>query len=157
MNRRLYRCRHDRRLAGVAAGVAEYFDADPTLVRILWFVSIFFGGLGIFVYIAMALIVPLEPLTAAEAEAEAARTAAASSGEVVGADAGAPVGNRHVARGSGPWATIVGVGLIGIGSIALLDQLVPGWNACHWVGPVLVIAIGAVLVARAIGKEPMPS
>ena len=61
-NRRLYRCRHDRRIAGVASGVAEFFDLDPTVVRVVWFFSIFFGGLGIFVYIAMALIVPLEPL-----------------------------------------------------------------------------------------------
>ena len=34
--RRLYRCRRDRQLAGVAAGMAEYFDLDPTVVRILW-------------------------------------------------------------------------------------------------------------------------
>jgi phage shock protein C len=151
MNRRLYRCRHDRRIAGVAAGVAEYFEADPTLVRVLWFLSIFFGGLGIFVYIAMALIVPLEPLTAAEAEADAARAAAVTSD-----DAGA-IGHRHVQRRSAPWATIVGLGLIVLGSIALLDRILPGWDAGHWVAPVFLIGIGAVLVARAIGKDPMPS
>ncbi len=59
--RRLYRCRQDRRLAGVAAGVAEYLDLDPSLVRVLWVVSIFFGGITILLYIAMALIVPMEP------------------------------------------------------------------------------------------------
>ena len=61
MNRRLYRCRHDHRIAGVASGIAEYFDADPTLVRILWVLSIFVGGFGLLLYIAMAIIVPLEP------------------------------------------------------------------------------------------------
>ena len=55
-NHRLYRCRHDRKIAGVASGVAEFFDLDPTVVRVAWFLSIFFGGLGIFVYIVMALI-----------------------------------------------------------------------------------------------------
>ena len=154
MNRRLYRCRHDRRIAGVAAGVAEYFEADPTLVRILWFLSIFFGGLGIFVYIAMALIVPLEPLTAAEADA--ARAAAVASGDVATDDAGT-VGHRHVPRRGAPWATIFGLGLIVLGSIALLDRILPGWDAGHWVVPVFFIGIGAVLVARAIGKVPMPS
>ena len=59
--RRLYRCRHDQRLAGVAAGVAEYFDLDPTLVRVLWIVSVFFGGFTLLLYIAMAIIVPAEP------------------------------------------------------------------------------------------------
>ena len=61
MNRRLYRCRRDRRLAGVAGGMAEFFELDPTLVRLLWFASIFFtGGLSIFLYLGLVLIVPLE-------------------------------------------------------------------------------------------------
>ena len=64
MNRRLYRCRDNRILAGVAGGVAEYFDLDPSLVRILFFVSMFFGGIGLLLYIGMAIIVPLEPLSA---------------------------------------------------------------------------------------------
>jgi phage shock protein PspC (stress-responsive transcriptional regulator) len=68
VNRRLYRCRHDRRLAGVASGLAEFFELDPTLVRLLWFLSIFFtGGLSIFLYLGLALIVPQEPLTDLEA------------------------------------------------------------------------------------------
>jgi phage shock protein PspC (stress-responsive transcriptional regulator) len=65
MNRRLYRCTHDRKIAGVASGLAEYFELDPTLVRILWFVSIFFGGLGLLLYIGLAIIVPNEPFVAA--------------------------------------------------------------------------------------------
>src|SRR6185369_1281657 len=63
MNRRLYRCRENRVLAGVASGVAEFFDLDPTLVRVLWFISILFGGIGLIVYIGMAIIVPIEPLS----------------------------------------------------------------------------------------------
>jgi phage shock protein C len=60
--RRLYRCRSDRKLAGVAAGMAEYFDLDPTLVRVLWLFSIFFGGFSILLYIILAFVVPPEPL-----------------------------------------------------------------------------------------------
>jgi phage shock protein C len=62
--RRLYRSRRDRRIAGVAGGVAEYLEVDPTVVRVLWVITIFFGGLGILLYIVMAFIVPLEPLGA---------------------------------------------------------------------------------------------
>ena len=61
MNRRLYRCRHDQRISGVASGVAEFFGLDPSLVRILWILSVFLGGVGLLLYIAMAIIVPLEP------------------------------------------------------------------------------------------------
>jgi len=46
-------------LAGVAAGVAETLDADPSLVRILWaLLAILTGGVGILVYIVMAIVVP---------------------------------------------------------------------------------------------------
>src|SRR5450759_597149 len=59
--RRLYRCRRDRQLAGVAAGMAEYFDLDPTVVRILWILSAFVGGFTILLYIILAFVVPLAP------------------------------------------------------------------------------------------------
>jgi phage shock protein PspC (stress-responsive transcriptional regulator) len=62
MNKKLYRSRTDRKIWGVAGGLARYFNIDPTVVRVLFVVSILFGTLGIWVYIVMALIVPLEPL-----------------------------------------------------------------------------------------------
>jgi phage shock protein PspC (stress-responsive transcriptional regulator) len=61
--RRLYRSRRDRRIAGVAGGVAEYLEVDPTVIRVLWIISIFFGGFGLLLYIIMAFIVPLEPMS----------------------------------------------------------------------------------------------
>ena len=59
--RRLYRSRRDRQLAGVAGGMAEYLEVDPTVVRLVWILSIFLGGFGILLYIIMAFIVPLDP------------------------------------------------------------------------------------------------
>jgi phage shock protein C len=59
--RRLYRSTTDRWIGGVAAGVAEYFDLDPVLVRVLWIVSAFFGGFTILVYIVMLIVVPEAP------------------------------------------------------------------------------------------------
>jgi phage shock protein C len=59
--RRLYRSRRDRQLAGVAGGMAEYLEIDPTVVRLVWILSIFLGGFGILLYIIMAFIVPLDP------------------------------------------------------------------------------------------------
>ena len=62
MAERLYRSRDDRMLAGVAGGVAESLDADPSLVRILWaLLTIFTGGLAFLVYIVMAIVVPVAP------------------------------------------------------------------------------------------------
>ena len=65
--RRLYRSRRDRQLAGVAGGMAEYLEIDPTVVRILWILSVFLGGFTILLYIIMAFVVPLEPWPASPA------------------------------------------------------------------------------------------
>ncbi len=60
--RRLYRSADDRILAGVAGGVAAYFDVDPVIVRIIWFLSVFFtGSLTFWAYLIMIIVVPLEP------------------------------------------------------------------------------------------------
>jgi phage shock protein PspC (stress-responsive transcriptional regulator) len=142
VNRRLYRCRTDRRLAGVAGGVAEFFDLDPTLVRVLWFLSIFLGGLGVLLYIGMAIIVPLEPLSAEDA-------AKAASFEAEG--------HRHATRGGGRWTTAVGIVLILFGSLAFIDRFLPALDVDHLVVPLGAIAIGALLVASAIRRESMES
>jgi phage shock protein C len=142
VNRRLYRCRTDRRLAGVAGGVAEFFDLDPTLVRVLWFLSIFLGGLGVLLYIGMAIIVPLEPLSAEDAAKEATVEAE---------------GHRHVTRGNGRWTTVVGIVLILFGSLAFVDRFLPALDVRHLVVPLGAIAIGALLVASALRREPMES
>ena len=145
MNRRLYRCRHDRVLAGVAGGVAEYFELDPSLVRILWFLSIFVGGIGILLYIGMAIIVPLEPLSEGEA-GEAALVAGAG---------GAIEGHRHVTRGTGRITTFFGLALILLGGLALVDVLLPAWNdSWRLLWPAFLVGIGVILVAGALRREP---
>ena len=62
MDDRLYRSRTDRMLAGVAGGLAERLDVDPSLVRVVWAVSMpLTGFLTLLIYIVMALVVPDEP------------------------------------------------------------------------------------------------
>ena len=61
MSDRLYRSRNDRMLAGVAGGLAEMWDADPSLVRIVWaLLAVLTGGIALVVYIVMAIVVPEE-------------------------------------------------------------------------------------------------
>ena len=56
--RRLMRSGDDRMIAGVAGGLGDYFDIDPVIFRIGFGVSVFFGGLGLIAYLALALLVP---------------------------------------------------------------------------------------------------
>lgn len=61
MTKKLYRSRKEKMIAGVAGGLAEYFDIDPTLIRIIFVVSLFVGGSGILAYIILWIVVPEEP------------------------------------------------------------------------------------------------
>jgi phage shock protein C len=161
MNRRLYRCRHDRRLAGVAAGVAEFLDLDPTLVRVLWFVSAFFGGISIVLYIGLALIVPLEPLSdvpGGDATAGGAEGGPDVAGpDVAGPNATAtPEGHRHrKTPGTGRLTTFVGIVLVFFGALALLNVLLPDWaHSWRYLWPVFILGIGALLIAGGLRREP---
>jgi len=55
--KRLYRSRKNRMLAGVCGGVAEYFNIDPTVVRLI---TVFLVGFNLLVYLLCALIIPAE-------------------------------------------------------------------------------------------------
>lgn len=55
---RLHRCREGRMLAGVAAGLAEFFDVDPTLVRVGFVALALLGGLAVPLYLAAWLLIP---------------------------------------------------------------------------------------------------
>ncbi len=60
MTKKLYRSRTDRKLWGVCGGLAKYFNADPTLIRVIAVASLFVGSLGFWIYLILALVVPLE-------------------------------------------------------------------------------------------------
>jgi phage shock protein C len=139
VNRRLSRCRENRVLAGVASGVAEFFGLDATLVRVIWFLSIFFGGVTLVVYIGLALIVPLEPV-------------GAEGNHGLGATEVAPQGHRHAA-GGGRSLTFFGIALILLGGLALLGTLLPGIASARYLWPLFIIGMGAVLVVGAMRRD----
>jgi phage shock protein PspC (stress-responsive transcriptional regulator) len=123
--KRLLRATDDRVIAGVAGGLGRYFDVDPVIFRIGFAVSIFFGGLGLLAYVALALFVP--------------------SGSTDGTVAGPPAVQRS------RWLAIAaGVGLLIIVlSWGALDFGGPfGWGHHHgwFIGPPLfLLAVGAIL------------
>lgn len=61
MEKRLYRINEGKVIAGVCGGVAEYFNIDPTVVRVIWAILGLSGG-GVLAYIIAALIMPVKPL-----------------------------------------------------------------------------------------------
>jgi phage shock protein C len=59
--RKLYRSRTNRKLAGVCGGLAQYFNMDATLIRVLFVVLTVLGGAGPLIYLVMWIVVPNEP------------------------------------------------------------------------------------------------
>lgn len=58
MRKRLYRVEQGKMLCGVCGGIAEYFDLDPSLVRLCWIVFCALGGSGVLAYIIAAIVIP---------------------------------------------------------------------------------------------------
>ena len=59
--KKLYRNTENKMLAGVCSGIADYFDIDPTLVRLGWVLFCALGGSGLLAYIIAALVMPDRP------------------------------------------------------------------------------------------------
>lgn len=66
MKKRLHRSNENKVVAGVCGGIAEYFDMDPTLIRLAWILFCALGGSGVLAYIIAAIIIPEK--TASDAE-----------------------------------------------------------------------------------------
>jgi phage shock protein PspC (stress-responsive transcriptional regulator) len=59
--RRLMRSSRDKKIGGVCAGLADYFDLDPTIVRVVWLLAVFLGGTGVLAYLILWIVLPLAP------------------------------------------------------------------------------------------------
>lgn len=59
--KRLYRSRRERMVCGVCGGVAEYFQIDPTIIRLTFVLFLFAGGGGFLAYLIAAIIIPDDP------------------------------------------------------------------------------------------------
>jgi phage shock protein PspC (stress-responsive transcriptional regulator) len=174
--RRLYRSRRDRQLAGVAGGMAEYLEVDPTVVRLVWILSIFLGGFGILLYIIMAFIVPLDPrgMPGPGSGSWQAPGPSGTSPDGGGADGGAGPDGTATSMWTAPDGTatpywtapdqqsdarggrgglIIGVMLIVFGAIALANVLLPGWALGVALGPAFLVALGIALVVGAARRR----
>jgi phage shock protein PspC (stress-responsive transcriptional regulator) len=172
MNRRLFRSRTDSVIGGVAGGVAEYLDVDPSIVRIIWAIlAIVTGGIFVVLYIVMWIVVPEAPLPVigmgmppgagavppaegtAPAEGAAPLEGAGVPGEAAPA-AGAPAAgwqrgwsagyDSSRRRGSGG-ALVFGLILVALGAWFLIDEYVPGIDT-DLLWPVGLVLLGVLLL-----------
>ncbi len=165
MSRRLYRSVQDRRIGGVAAGTAEYFDIDPSIARVLWvLLAIFTGGAFLIAYLVMWAVVPEEPwdpdtiVGTASVPGQAPSGDAATSGDAAasGAAAGASVPPpswtpSSVSHNGPSGRVILGAILILIGGWALAREFIPGFNwGLLW--PIGLVVIGVIILLAAVRR-----
>ena len=157
MRERLYRSRDDRMLFGVAGGMADWMDLDPSIVRLVWALLILAGGVGLLLYIIAAIVIPEAPF-----EASGAMPAAdAASGAVAGAPADQTRWEarqaRRAARRQNPGnaGLIFGLVLVLAGAWFLIDRYVPALDT-SWFIPGVLIVVGIVLVLGAMNRTQNP-
>ena len=128
-------------IGGVAGGLGEYFDIDPTLVRIIFVVSLFLGGAGVLAYIILWIVVPEEPWTFYMGQEEK-KEETSSNSTTTNADAEyrKTLDERKQKR-----STIGGVILVVLGLIFLANNFVPRIHFSDFF-PLILIAIGIGLL-----------
>lgn len=136
--KKLRRSKKDKMLAGVCGGLGEYFGVDPIIFRILFFLLVAGGGVGVLLYIFLAIVVPEEGRDEQENLGDRARGFAS---EV-----------KSGMQQSGLWQdrrNLVGYLIILLGLFFLFNQLFPhSWVRWDFVWPVLIIVIGFWILIR---------
>ena len=156
--KRLFRSRKDGLIAGVCGGLAEYFDVDPSLVRLVFILAIFLGGAGLVVYIVAWFIVPENPEQSPtvsfvknqqmkeEVVGELRRLGSSLAEKF---EATVEDGEERPERRS---TVFVGLALIVIGAAFFLKNFFP-WLALESLWPVLLIGVGVLLLIGAARRE----
>jgi phage shock protein PspC (stress-responsive transcriptional regulator) len=157
---RLYRSRTDRVLFGVAGGMADWLDVDPSVVRLVWALLVVFGGAGLILYIIAAIVIPEEPwavaapgMAPATGEPGAAPAPGMASTTDPRAEWRAARAARRAERGNNA-GIIFGVILILAGAWFLLKSYVPLLDD-RWLWPGILVVIGVLLVVAAM-RRPSP-
>lgn len=149
MHKRLYRSTKSKVLGGVAGGIAEYFDIDPILIRLLFVIIAFAGGGGVLVYLIMWIAIPLEPFTSIPFQQDAAQPGSAQEANAASMPEGSNMPTFKSDKRSG---LIGGLLLISLGLIFLAARFIPHINFGDlW--PLLLVVLGGVLIATSLSDR----
>lgn len=128
-------------IGGVAGGLGEYFDIDPTLVRIIFVVSLFLGGTGILAYIILWIVVPEEPWAFYMGKGEEKK----EEGEAPNFSQTNTEYQKSIDERRQKRSTITGIILVVLGLIFLADNFIPRIHFSDFF-PLILIAVGIGLL-----------
>jgi len=149
MEKKLYRDEHRKIIGGVCAGLAEYFDMDATVVRLLFVFAVFVGGFGLVPYIILWIVIPRKyynPFTPLSDPATV---------NYVVPPLNTDTSFVNVPKRRSNGGLITGVILILLGTTFLLNEydIIPDWDYCKmW--PVIIVIVGLALIVSGQQKKP---
>lgn len=157
MTNRLFRSTKEKMIGGVCGGLAEYFDVDVTLVRLIAIIALFMGGAGIILYVAALLIIPSDrqdrPISyggqgdhvqdVVDEVVQNVKDTARDFGvdSYTNSSYSNSTDTRHSQRGR-----TAGLILIVLGVLFLLNQWFPVWFTLSKMWPLVLIILGATLI-----------
>ena len=142
MQKKLYRSRKFRVLGGVAGGLAEYFNLDPILMRIIFVLITLYNGIGILLYIVLWIVVEEEPFESAYQFNPEENKESEKSSETF---------SYPIPKKNNSGRIIIGVVLIAIGFLFFADRYIPSF-CFEDMFPIAIIAIGLALIWNSIKK-----
>jgi phage shock protein C len=142
MNKKLYRSRTERMIAGVCGGLAEYFDIDPTLVRLITVALVLAWGTGILAYFIFWFVVPQRPLNLSAADNP---VESAPAGDLPESDEGGEPSSAPL---------LIGVILTVLGFLFLIGNFISlAWLSFSRLWPLVLIAIGIIIILKGSGSK----
>lgn len=159
MYKKLYRSTRNKMIGGVCGGIAEYFEVDPTLIRLAFVLIVFAGGAGILAYIIMWIVVPTEPIdfnasrvytTPPPQNANMDPNATVENPEIKPQDPNyRAYGDPYVKKNNAGW--FFGIVLVVIGTFLLFENMFH-WMHFHDIFPLIFIIGGIMLLINAVRK-----
>ncbi|MBA7682821.1 hypothetical protein ES703_91176 [subsurface metagenome] len=156
MAKRLYRSRKDCVIAGICGGIAEYFDIDPILVRIITVLTIFLNGIGLIAYIIAWIFIPQNPEPVAKEkinEKKGAVQTMKEKAEKVAHQIGESIrGDQERAEHRRSSRLVGGVILIFLGVLFLVNNFLPWFNlAKFW--PLILVILGLAVLTGGLRRR----
>lgn len=145
--RKVYRSRKDRIIFGVCGGIAEYYNIESLWVRVVFIFLGITGAIGFVLYIALAILMPLNPVKSSNDKKP--EEVGATAGEFRERVKGLAAELRHDPKIERR-RNLLGAIIVAIGIIAFFNELFPNfWIGWKVLWPIIIIVIGFTFISNA--------
>jgi phage shock protein PspC (stress-responsive transcriptional regulator) len=154
MEKRLYRSRNKKVVAGIAGGLGDYLDVDPVIIRIIIVLITIFHGVGLLIYIIMWIVIPEEQYDTSKKSAEPLY--AEDTGQKTESNFAEGTNTSSQPEKSSNGRIIFGVILIFIGLIFLFERFIPFFDF-EFIFAIGLVALGLALIFNFFNKAEKSS